>query len=274
MKTGQATGFQIAFLSFAGILLLVPALKYIEAARASIGGDMRLVEKALVVVLAAVALWAFPVLRRRTRLELSRSIPIECRSEIAWVFVLKVIVAFGWWGAMVAWWWLSEGPVALQHHVFRLGSHEAEMADALSWRAWIGLLLIGAFLAPILEELVFRGLLYRAWERQWGWIPAMLLTSVVFGLYHPFFTAAFLGSIIYVCLYRRTGTLWAPILVHSAFNTVVFYPFLGQYLMPRALAAPGDLHSYGVQLACLVAAAVALPFYVWLAHAGRPGAAD
>lgn len=274
MKTGQATGFQIAFLSLAALLLMVPALKYLDALRAWAGGEMRLVEKALVVLLAAAVIWSFPALRRRAREELSRPIAPHSHPEVAWVLVLKGVVAFGWWGGMVAWWWFSEGPVALEQHVRRLGSHESEMAQALAWSQLVALVAIGAFLGPVLEEIVFRGLLYRAWERQWGWIPAMLMTSVVFGLYHPFFLAAFLGSIVYVCLYRRTGSLLAPILVHGAYNTLVYYPLLGQYLIPRDLPAPGDLRSYGLHLACLVVASVALPFYVWLARARDPDADD
>jgi len=121
-------------------------------------------------------------------------------------------------------------------------------------------------LAPLTEELVFRALLYRTWEAQWGWLPAMLASSALFAAYHPNFVPAFLGGILYVCLYRRTGSIWAPIVVHAAFNVLIWFPLLGQFIFPRGLDAPGDLQSWWLHLAALFAALVAIPAYVSLAR--------
>lgn len=145
-------------------------------------------------------------------------------------------------------------------------SEEGQMAYALSTAGLVRQVFLAAFVAPVLEELVFRGFLYHAWERQWGWVPAMLLTSVLFGLYHSYFFSAFFGSIIFVCLLRRTGTLWAPIAVHSVSNLALWYPLVGRHMFPTGVEAQRDISAWKLQLACLLVAAIAIPTYVWLAR--------
>ncbi|KAF0177556.1 MAG: Abortive infection protein [Limisphaerales bacterium] len=75
--------------------------------------------------------------------------------------------------------------------------------------------------APVVEEILFRGILYPA-VKQRGW-PQMALwgTSLLFALTHAntatFLPLTFLAMVL-VFLYERTGNLLAPILTHSLFN--------------------------------------------------------
>ena len=75
--------------------------------------------------------------------------------------------------------------------------------------------------APVVEEILFRGILYPA-IKQRGW-PKLALwgTSLLFALTHAN-TATFLPltffAMVLVFLYERTGNLLAPILTHSLFN--------------------------------------------------------
>ena len=80
----------------------------------------------------------------------------------------------------------------------------------------------------------------------------MVLTSTLFGLYHPVFWAAFTSSIVFVCLFRRTGSLWASIIVHAFFNLMLWYPLVGQFVFPSPERALGDISTWGFQLACLL----------------------
>lgn len=147
---------------------------------------------------------------------------------------------------------------------------DEQMAQALSGPGLLTSILIGVIVAPLLEEILFRGFLYRAWERRWGWVPAMVLTSTLFGLYHPVFWAAFTSSIVFVCLFRRTGSLWASIIVHSFFNLMLWYPLAGRFVFPDSERAIGDINTWGLQLACLLFVAVALPLYVWISRRPYP----
>jgi membrane protease YdiL (CAAX protease family) len=83
------------------------------------------------------------------------------------------------------------------------------------------------FLAPIQEEMMFRGLLLLSFfhTRLWFW-GAAFLTSVLFALIHNFSTNIFLHApyivmgLAFAWALRWTGSLWAPILMHSFKNSV------------------------------------------------------
>lgn len=85
---------------------------------------------------------------------------------------------------------------------------------------WLILLSVG-ILAPIAEELIFRGLVYRRVREytnvKWG----ILLSSLIFGLYHgnmiQFIYAAIMGA-VFAWLYEKTGRLKVPIMAHMAAN--------------------------------------------------------
>jgi membrane protease YdiL (CAAX protease family) len=80
--------------------------------------------------------------------------------------------------------------------------------------------------APIVEELFFRGFLFGALGRVMHWIPAALVTGFVFGAIHAGGTPAIflvplalLGALLCL-LYRRTGSLLPGMGVH-AFNNAL-----------------------------------------------------
>jgi membrane protease YdiL (CAAX protease family) len=78
-------------------------------------------------------------------------------------------------------------------------------------------------LAPVMEEVLFRGLLQTALSRliTKPWL-AIGLTSVFFAIIHPPFSipAIFVLSVAIGILYHRTQSLWAAIAFHVAFNAV------------------------------------------------------
>jgi len=266
MKFGSATGTQIAFFTFALLLLVAPVSHFVKTVHPWSAEEWALIQRALPFVVIASVLAGFPRLRRMCAVELSRGIPADRRPEVLVVALASLTKGFAWAGLWVLWWWLSEGALSAEQHVRMLDSHDIHMARAATPAEWMRGVVLAGMVGPVLEELVFRGFLYRAWERQWGWIPAMLLTSTVFGLYHANFVPAFVASILYVCIYRRTGSLWACIAAHSLFNIAAFYPFLGQFVFQRAREAPGDPSAWGFHLACLLFVMVALPIYVWMSR--------
>lgn len=80
-------------------------------------------------------------------------------------------------------------------------------------------------LAPIAEELLFRGILF-TWIRQLGYErTALWFTSIFFAALHynrATFVPLVLLAIILAKLYERTGNLLASIAAHSFFNTLNF----------------------------------------------------
>ena len=87
-------------------------------------------------------------------------------------------------------------------------------------------------LAPIIEEVVFRGLFYAALKSYFPWIVSLIFSSVVFSLIHEnilAFTLLFSLSLLLTFIYELYGKLFYPILIHSCFNiTMLFLIYFGK----------------------------------------------
>ena len=87
-------------------------------------------------------------------------------------------------------------------------------------------------LAPIIEEVVFRGLFYAALKSYFPWIVSLIFSSVVFSLIHEnilAFTLLFSLSLLLTFIYELYGKLFYPILIHSCFNiTMLFLIYIGK----------------------------------------------
>lgn len=84
-------------------------------------------------------------------------------------------------------------------------------------------LLVGAFIAPLIEEMFFRGFFYPALRRKLGVSWAILVSSVVFGLFHLniwLFVPTFLIGLVLAYLYERENSLGPPIALHVANNLI------------------------------------------------------
>lgn len=80
--------------------------------------------------------------------------------------------------------------------------------------------------APVAEELLFRGFLYgKLRSRMPVWV-AMLLTSALFGLIHGQWNVGidvFALSLVLCSLREITGSIWAGILLHMLKNSLAFF---------------------------------------------------
>lgn len=273
MKTGTASGLQIVFFTFAVLLLAVPVTAWLSAPLPGESVERVLLAKALPFFIAAAVLFGLPELRRKCREYLAQPIPAKSRFEVVIVTFAELLFPFALIGAFALWHWTNGGEQALAHYVRAWRSDESEMARAFLPAHLALTFLAAGLLAPVLEEIVFRGFLYQAWERRFGWFVAMLLVSVIFGLYHRQFWSAFASSIVFVCLYRRTGTLWAPIIVHAIANISLWYPLMGRHVLPRDPDVASDLSHWEFHLSMLAVAIIALPWYVWLASNKRESTA-
>ena len=100
----------------------------------------------------------------------------------------------------------------------------AEMMRSRTW--WLILLAAGVG-APLAEELLFRGLIFEALRRSpFGFIGAMVISALCWALLHANYSAYGLGAIALIGLYlawlrERTGSLLAPIVCHSIYNSLI-----------------------------------------------------
>ena len=80
---------------------------------------------------------------------------------------------------------------------------------------------IGAIIfAPIMEELVFRGVLFNRLKIRTGIFPAMIISSFIFAIGHDFggITSAFIFGVCMCILYLKTDNILIPMSVHFINN--------------------------------------------------------
>ncbi len=79
-------------------------------------------------------------------------------------------------------------------------------------------------ISPIVEELIFRGLIFRRLRRRTMSVKqAMLMSGLMFGFYHGNLVQMIYGSlagILLAYLYEKYGSIKAPILAHICMNIV------------------------------------------------------
>lgn len=101
---------------------------------------------------------------------------------------------------------------------------EAGPVDAFVARGDPTVILVALCLvAPVAEEIFFRGVAYNAWERERGPWMALIGSAALFGAIHGSlfaFVPIFVLGIILALLYRRTGGLAANIALHAGFNAI------------------------------------------------------
>nr|MBA3303816.1 CPBP family intramembrane metalloprotease [Acidimicrobiia bacterium] len=104
----------------------------------------------------------------------------------------------------------------------QVGETAEELTGEASGAFGVALLvLMVAVIAPLLEELFYRGLWLRAIERRFGRVVAVVGSSVLFGAAHlqPFDFPALAGfGAIAAVLTVRSGRLGPALWAHVAFN--------------------------------------------------------
>jgi membrane protease YdiL (CAAX protease family) len=104
----------------------------------------------------------------------------------------------------------------------------------LSWQGFLASLFVVGLLAPLSEELFFRGALYTWLRRRFSAAVAILGSALLFGLAHLDSVGVAVSSLIMGLVmgafYERTRSLWATIAIHVLNNS------LGVILLYLALA--------------------------------------
>ena len=117
---------------------------------------------------------------------------------------------------------------------------------ARATRVWF---LIASLVVAVREEVVYRGVLQTLLERRMGWIAAVGVSNLAFVAYHygawtftPFrvLTVFLVGSVLGI-LYRGTGSLRVPIVVHAAYEALASVSPLVSDPLPRVWATAFQL---------------------------------
>ena len=130
---------------------------------------------------------------------------------------LRWLVGIGaMYGAVGVVVWLASG---LEAHAFAAQVSPAPTA---------GIVLLYLVRAPLVEELIFRGVLYSALRERAGPVQAVVMSALVFAVAHTLGASNgvngaalanwFLGGLVFATAYERTGALWVPMALHAAGN--------------------------------------------------------
>jgi membrane protease YdiL (CAAX protease family) len=74
--------------------------------------------------------------------------------------------------------------------------------------------------APITEEFIFRGVLLHRWGVKWGIRPAIVMTSILFGMLHSNLVGLFVFGVVMALLYLSTRSLLVPMVAHALNNAI------------------------------------------------------
>jgi len=113
-----------------------------------------------------------------------------------------------------------------------------QMLQSPSPELLVQLGLVAIIVAPLAEELFFRGFLYGALKRLMQPWVAMMAVGMLFGLMHSPLAATvpmFLFGMMLCYIYEKTGRLIIPITIHVLFNLAT----IGQIVLTRYLAGGG-----------------------------------
>ncbi|MGD8369439.1 MAG: type II CAAX endopeptidase family protein [Desulfobacterales bacterium] len=84
---------------------------------------------------------------------------------------------------------------------------------------------VGGLVAPVAEEVFFRGILY-GFFRRWGVVAALVVSTGLFAAAHflkgSFPATQLVGGILFAAAYEVEGSLAAPIVIHVLGNLAIF----------------------------------------------------
>ena len=166
----------------------------------------------------------------------------------------------------------SRGILVFVQSVYPQSLGKIEQFQTTGWDRY-ALLLAGGLLIPFGEEVAFRGLLLRGYERARGPLFAALASSLLFASAHgvPAQIAAILPiAWVLARSVQHSGSFWTGVVVHALNNGLSLLLALalsGSKLMDQAQAQLKNLNALPIQLGLaglLVAAAAMFVATLWL----------
>jgi len=117
-------------------------------------------------------------------------------------------------------------------------------SGGISWLSFVVIFIGIGILAPISEEMYFRGLIYKWLKQRWGVPIGVVISSLLFGVAHldsiAVAVSALIMGVVLALAYERTKSLYMPIAIHIITNTfsvlLAFFMFILQEQFPSLLS--------------------------------------
>jgi CAAX protease family protein len=216
------TIFATFILGGAGALLAGPIMgwpAFLDRLRESLSGgatsaDRRTIFALLIIIHLALCVSIWAVARWRGGVEWRSLLawrPFRLTDRIFWVIILAALI------------YSAVAGDALSHFMTN-PSDQLKVADPVGS---VEMLILAALVAPLAEELLFRGWIYTGLRFYWGFWPALLVTSILFSLAHYESTHLYSLAVFPIALAlgfvrERTDSIKATILFHALNNLAAF----------------------------------------------------
>lgn len=158
---------------------------------------------------------------------------------------------------------------------FLLGTMDTPVDQSITYR--VGMFLVVVVMAPVLEEISFRGLLLNRWSYKWGLGKALIATSLAFGILHANPVGITVIGLLAAILYIQTGSLVVPIALHALNNlAATFLVYALEWGDPAEGGGAMDIAAEIDEIQAsgptgLLLVAVTLPVIVWYVRRYWPG---
>jgi membrane protease YdiL (CAAX protease family) len=178
-----------------------------------------LIQYVLQFVVLFFPLWIFVVSKYETDLKDFGFTPID------WKEVLKTIFSlYATYLVLI----VAISTILTQLHLKLPGYEQQDSYLPLFGADTLGLVvgfLFVSTIAPFLEELLFRGFVYRVFVKTWvPWVGS-LFTAILFALAHlqfQTFIPLFILGLLLNQAYKKTGSVWTCVAFHSLNNIIAF----------------------------------------------------
>jgi membrane protease YdiL (CAAX protease family) len=120
--------------------------------------------------------------------------------------------------------------------VVLLSLHQVSPAQPSSMAALGIAAVTSTTLAPISEEIVFRGWLFNSLKRRFQAWPAILLSSLAFAAIHPSISliTTFVFGVLVAIAYEKTQNIWVSILIHALNNLLISAQAIAEHMLISA----------------------------------------
>ncbi len=82
-----------------------------------------------------------------------------------------------------------------------------------------------SIIAPVFEEIIFRGVVFGTFRRQFGWPISAVLSALIFSFVHGYglvgLLTVFWSGVLWAWAYEKTGSLWPGMIAHGVNNLLV-----------------------------------------------------
>ncbi len=142
-----------------------------------------------------------------------------------------------------------------------IGSYKAVSEEFASNSAVFQILAL-CIAAPVAEEIIFRGIMYRRLLEYTDKVTAVIFSAAVFGIYHGNLVQGIYALILGVLLcfvYDSCKSLMAPILVHIMCNTaalIMMYFPVSQYITDRLI----------LNIVVIILELAGMVFFTWMLY--------